>query len=285
MKLTFSLLLFISLTFSAKAQNSNRPKIWGIAKMTSLVSDFQMARDYYGKFLGFDEAFSYSSEFGKVISFKVNDRQFLEFIEDKNAKEKSRLVSVSFETEDVEQMREYLQGKGIQVPEKISIDEAGNKVILIHSPAGIPIEFISYGTNSLHRKSIGKFLSENRISKRIHHVGVYCNEMMDNDPFYSGMLGFREQWRFPEDHQQKVQVNYLHIPDCTENIELYASKDVNAFHPCLLVESMQETIYALKERGCTSLTQPYIGKGRRWLLNLENPDGTKIEFTEAFVVK
>ena len=57
-----------------------RPAIWGIAKMTFLVSDFRVARDYYGQFLGFDEAFSYPSGLGKVISFKVNDRQFLEFV-------------------------------------------------------------------------------------------------------------------------------------------------------------------------------------------------------------
>ena len=48
---------------------------------------------------------------GKVISFKVNDLQFLEFVEDKDAREKPRLVSVSFETEDVWQMRESLQVK------------------------------------------------------------------------------------------------------------------------------------------------------------------------------
>lgn len=48
---------------------------------------------------------------GKVISFKVNDLQFLEFVEDKDAREKPRLVSVSFETEDVGQMRESLQVK------------------------------------------------------------------------------------------------------------------------------------------------------------------------------
>lgn len=53
------------------------------------------------RFLGFDEAFSYPSPSGTVVSFKINDRQFLEFIVDKQAKEKKRLVSVSLETESV----------------------------------------------------------------------------------------------------------------------------------------------------------------------------------------
>lgn len=279
------LVVLISTSFCS-AQKIARPPIWGIAKMTFLVSNFQMARDYYGKYLGFDEAFSYDSKSGKVISFKVNDRQFLEFIEDKNAKSKARLVSVSFETENVEQMRKYLKEKGVVVPGEVLIDGAGNKIVLIHSPSGIPIEFVSFEPNSLHRKSKGKFLSEHRISRRIHHAGVYCTEMEDNDPFYSGILGFKEQWRYPEDHQEKLQVNYLHLPDCIENIELYASKDVNAVHLCLLSDDMQDTIYQLKERsGGKILSRPYIGKGKRWLLSLENPDGTKLEFTEAHAVK
>lgn len=279
------ILVFVSLS-TGVAQSVIRPPMWGIAKMTFLVSDFQAARDYYGKFLGFDEAFSYNSDAGKVISFKVNDRQFLEFTQDKDAKKKARLVSVSFETENVEQMREYLKEKGIEVPKEVVIDGAGNKVILIHSPSGIPIEFIAFEPNSLHMKSKGKYISKDRISRRIHHAGVYCSEMQDNDPFYSGILGFKEQWRYPEDHHEKLQVNYLHLPDCIENIELYASKDENAVHVCFLSDDMQETIYKLKERSAGNFTsKPYIGKGKRWLLSLENADGTKVEFTEAHAVK
>jgi len=268
------------------AQSVSRPPVWGIAKMTYLVSDFQIARDYYGEFLGFDEAFSYPSDLGKVISFKVNDRQFLEFTEDKDARDKQRLVSVSFETENVEQMRQYLQEKGVAVPEKVSIDGAGNEVILVHDPYGIPVEFIHFTPNSLHMQSKGKFLSANRIGKRIHHAGLYCNKIVDDDPFYVGILGFKELWRYPENHNEPLQMIYLQIPDCAECIEHYPSDDPNFSHPCLLVEDMQETIYTLKERqGNHKLAKPMVGKGKRWLLNLRNEDGTKIEFTEAHTVR
>jgi catechol 2,3-dioxygenase-like lactoylglutathione lyase family enzyme len=268
------------------AQENTRPKIWGIAKMTYLVSDFQVARDYYGKFLGFDEAFSYNSGSGKIISFKVNDRQFLEFIEDKDTRQKTRLVSVSFETDNVEQMRAYLKAKGVEVAEKVSVDGVGNEVILVHDPSGIPIEFIKLNPGSPHRKSKGKFLSENRISKRIHHAGLYCKEVLDNDPFYVGILGFKEFWRYPEDQNQKALMNYMQIPDCVECVEHYTSNDINFSHPCLLVDDMQEAIYTLKERrGNNASPRPVLGKGRRWILNLQNEDRTNIELTEAHVVK
>jgi len=271
---------------TATAQDIQRPPIWGIAKMTFLVSNYQIARDYYGKFLGFTEAFSYQSVSGGIISFKVNDRQFLEFVEDKDAKDKPRLVSVSFETEEVEMMREYLQQKSIDVPESVSIDGAGNEVILVHDPSGIPVEFIKFGEQSLHKWSKGKYMSEDRVSKRIHHAGLYCKEVLDDDPFYVGIFGFKELWRFPVDRNDKVVMNYLQIPDCTEVIEHYQSDDINFSHPCLLVEDMQETISTLKERrGNNQLSKPGVGKGNRWLLNLQNADGTKVEFTEAHTVR
>ena len=268
------------------AQNAVRPPVWGIAKMTFLVSDFQLARAYYGEFLGFDEAFSYPSDSGKIISFKVNDRQFLEFIEDKCSKEKPRLVTVSLETDDVEQMREYLEEKGVKVPANVTEDGAGNEVVLVHDPHGVPVEFMQFGNHSLHLLSRGKYLSERRISKRIHHVGLYCKEVLDDDPFWVGIMGCKELWRYPENHHQKVEMNYLQLPDCVENIEHYPSDDINFSHPCFLVDDMQETIYTLKERQSNNkLAKPTVGKGKRWLLNLKNDDGTKVEFTEAHTIR
>jgi len=281
----FLFLLFLKSQFLF-AQEVDRPAVWGIAKMTFLVSDFQIARDYYGKYLGFDEAFSYSSNLGKVISFKVNDRQYLEFVVDKKSKEKKRLVSVSFETENVEQMRQYLKSQKIAVPEKISIDGAGNEVIVVDDLSRNHIEFIDLKANGLHRKSKGKYLSEQRISKRIHHVGLYAEKIMDNDPFYGGVLGFRELVRYPEDKSVSPTILYLGIADCIENIEHYSPNDENVSHPCFVVDDMQETIYTLKERkGNETLGKPGIGKGKRWIMNMWNSDKTRVEFTEAHCVR
>lgn len=290
MKLIFRLFnfgcLLITASLGAQAQVVPRPAVWGIAKITFLVSDFALAREYYGRFLGFDEAFSYPSERGKIISFKVNDRQFLEFIEDPQAKAKNRLVSVSFETENVEQMRQYLKQQGQSVPDKTSIDGAGNEVFSVEDPSGNRVEFIKFTANGLHRKSSGKFLSDRRISKRIHHVGLYAKTMSDDDPFYVGKLKFQELVRYPEDKSHPPTLLYLSMGDCIENIEHYSPNDENVTHPCFLVEDMQETIYTLKERrGNETLGKPIIGKGRRWILNLWNSDRTRVEFTEAHCVR
>lgn len=263
-----------------------KPPVWGIAKMTFLVSDHQLARDYYQRFLGFDEAFSYPSPLGKVLVFKVNDRQFLEFVVDKQAKEKKRLVSVSFETENAEQMRLYLKSKGVAVPGKTFIDGAGNVVFAVNDPSGNSIEFIELKENGKHRASKGKYLSERRISNRIHHAGLYTEKIMDNDPFYAVILGFKEIMRYPEDKNLAPVILYLGMDHSTENIEHYFPNDTNVSHPCFLVDDMQETIYTLKERRVNEkLEKPMIGRGKRWILNLWNDDNTRVEFTEAFVVR
>ena len=262
------------------AQEVQRPAVWGIAKMTFLVSDMEMAREYYGRFLGFDEAFSYPSPSGTVVSFKINDRQFLEFIVDKQAKEKKRLVSVSLETESVPDMLHYLKAQGVKVSPCIT-DGAGNEVIVTQDAAGNNVEFIDLKADGLHRKSKGKFLSENRISKRIHHAGLYAEKIDEQDPFWVKILKCKEIVRYPLDKTQSGIMG-----DCTENIEHYSPCDENFSHPCFLVEDMQETIYILKERRNGQIVnRPSIGKTKRWLLNLQTPDNTRIEFTEAYCIK
>ena len=267
-------------------QRITRPPIFGIAKMTYLVSDYRLARDYYSTFLGFDEVFTYPSPLGEVVSFKVNDRQFLEFVQDDRAKEKNRLVSISFETSDVEQMRLYLQSRNVIVPDKVTVDGAGNNTIVVHDDEGVPVEFIDMNPNSLHKKSAGKFLSENRISKRIHHAGLFTKEVIENPRFYKDVLGCREFFKSPEAPDEKLVILYLQLPDCVEFIEHYASSDPNISHPCFVAESMQDVMYTLKERnGNRPVGQATVGRARKYILNISNSDGTKVEFVEPYNVR
>jgi hypothetical protein len=145
----FSLFL-ISQLFS-NSPGIIRPPVWGIAKMTFFVSDFKVAREYYGNFLGYSEAFSYSSKLGEVLSFKVNDHQFLEFIEDKDAKRNGFLASVSFECDEIGQMEDYLLSKKVEIINKEKNDGSGNQIISIQSTEFYQIEFIKFQANGLHK--------------------------------------------------------------------------------------------------------------------------------------
>jgi catechol 2,3-dioxygenase-like lactoylglutathione lyase family enzyme len=285
MKTALVIIIWLTGVCSLTAQTIKRPPIWGIAKITFLVSDMETAREYYGRFLGFDEAFSYSSPLGTVVSFKVNDRQFLEFVTDKQAGEKKKLVSVSLETESVSEMYNYLQSRGVKTTPGTT-DGAGNETLVVQDTWNNNIEFIDLKEDGLHRKSKGKFLSENRISKRIHHAGLYAGKIDEKDPFWTGVLECREVLRYPLDKNEPGVVLYLGLPDCTECIEHYSPCDENFAHPCFLAEDIQETIYTLKERrGEQQINRPSVGRTKRWLLNLITPDNTRVEFTEPYCIK
>ncbi len=279
------LLIILSLGFmSLNAQEVQRPSLYGIAKMTYRISSFELAKRYYGDFLGFSRAFSYPSGLGKVESYKVNDRQYIEFVEDKEAASKNRIISVSFETDNVSQMKDYLLSKGILLVKDLYTDGAGNRVLLINDPAGVPIEFIQYTSNSLHVKSKGKHLSSKRISTRIHHVGLYSKALEDEPFFYTRILEFKRVFRFPADEKEAPRILYFRIPESAEMIEHYPTTDINFTHPCFVTMDIQETFSTLRERKKDeALPPPSIGMGKRWLLNLWTADGTKVEFTEPYV--
>ncbi|MFH0841294.1 MAG: VOC family protein [Bacteroidota bacterium] len=280
------ILSVILISLKLNAQEMKRPAIWGIAKITFSVSDFETARSYYGKFLGFQECFSYQSDYGMVISFKVNDRQFLEFVQNKSEGEKPRMLSVSFETDNEDEMRRYLGSKSIDIPASVTADGAGNDVFSVSDPSGNRIEFIEFKASSLHKKSAGKFMPDTRISRRIHHAGFFSEKILVNDPFYVGALNFRVIWKYPDDQSVEPSLLYLAIPECTENIELLSSGGMSTNHPCFLVDDMQETIYTLKERRENEiLNSPAVGRGNRWLLNITDQDKIKVEFTEAHTVR
>lgn len=267
------------------AQEVQRPAVWGIAKMTFLVSDMEMAREYYGRFLGFDEAFSYPSPSGTVVSFKINDRQFLEFIVDKTGKRKKT-------------PRFYITGNRVGTGYVTLLESARSESFSMYHGWGRKrshcharcsweqCRIYQSESDGLHRKSKGKFLSENRISKRIHHAGLYAEKIDEQDPFWVKILKCKEIVRYPLDKIQPGIIQYLGLGDCTENIEHYSPCDENFSHPCFLVEDMQETIYTLKERrNGQTVNRPSIGKTKRWLLNLQTPDKTRVEFTEAYCIK
>jgi catechol 2,3-dioxygenase-like lactoylglutathione lyase family enzyme len=278
------MIIAFPVALSYAREGSSRPPIWGIAKMTFLISDFELARAYYGRFLGFDEAFSYPSDSGEVLSFKINDRQFLEFIEDGEASRKDRLFSVSFETEDAQKMEDYLLSKNIIIAKKVHTDGAGNKALLVYDPWGVPVEFVEYGKQSLHIESKGKFLSSERIATRLHHVGLYSGNMDDEPAFYTQILNFKRVLRIPDDAGEKARILYFRLPESAEMIEHYPTTDRNFNHPCFVTMDIQETFSILKERKKgETLSTPSIGSGKRWLLNLTNNDGTKVEFTEPYI--
>lgn len=274
MKRTIAI-IFTLIILCAEASAQSRPRVFGIARMTFLVSDESVAKEYYGDFLGFKKAFSYSGPLGTIHSYKVNDRQFLEFVVDSAARDKDRFVSLSIETESVSQMVEFLRSKGVQVSSP-ALDGAGNLVALTHDSYGNAIEFLEYTPSGLHSKDTGRHLGKNRISTRIHHAGLPSKGIDPDDSFWVRAFGGRVLFTVPD------KIIYFGFVNSTESVENYSPASSIFAHPCFLTEDMEETIQILRSRGgADSVADPSIGVTGRWILNILSPDSTKVEFTEA----
>ncbi len=244
MKKLFALIAAIlMISPSLFAQPEGCPPIYGISKMTFRISSPELAQSYYGDFLGFDHAFDYESIYGPVLVYKINDRQFFEFlVVDQNVAELGNVISTTFQTYDVDAMKAYLNSKGYETSE-VQVDGAGNKVFTTHDDYGKLIEFADMNSSTLHAKSAGKFLSDRRISTHMLHSGLHRNQIEESPRFWCEVLGFKELIRYPADRTQPVELNYLFAPGSTENIESLSSgpdapREANWEHPCLSVMNM-----------------------------------------------
>lgn len=280
MKRIVSIAIALLLGFSLYAQDI--PEILGLSGLTFKVSSFEMARDYYGKLLGFDEAFRYKSDAGMVRAFKVNDRQFIQLVEDPGVTPGTGLVKVSILVSSAVQMHDFLVAKGWKVSDVVT-DGAGEKAFGCRDADGNPVEFIEYRPKGKHLKCAGKKLSARRLSDHILHAGLPAPGVNSSDPFWIGVLGCREIIR--EDRGGR-SIHYLRLGSSLETIEHYSPCRSDFSHPCFQTMDMQATRDLLRSRGGTAqLGEPGIGLTRRWIYNALNPDGVRVEFSEPFCIK
>lgn len=288
------ILPFSIISMTGYAQKIERPEILGIAHVSFKVSDINKAREFYGNLLGYEEAFTYHNNDGSIwISFfKVNDRQYIEITPNLKPDQSDRLNHFCLETNDLEMMRKYLQSKGIKVPDSLHTGKDRNLHLTVPDPDGHQVEFVQFIPFSDHLNAKGEFLSDERISDRIYHVGITVKNIEAANKFYKDILGFSEIWRGGVNDSTTNWIN-MRIPESTDYIEyMLVGNNVNpqrlhsAHHICLLVSSMQYAIERLHQRpGSSEIEAPRIGHNNKWLLNMYDPDGTRIELMEPFTFR
>ena len=176
---------------------AERPRIVGIANIALKMDSLEEARKFYTGVVGMEEAFSTKDPDFPVglACFKVNDRQYVEISPTLKGETEDRLIRVGFETNDARKLRDYLAGKGVQVPAKIGKDLNGNRSFSVKDPDGHSVQFVEYLPGSLHSRNFGKHLSSTRLSDQMIHVGFRVTDPAKSDAFYKDILGFRLQWK------------------------------------------------------------------------------------------
>ncbi len=269
------------------AQQVKRPKIVGVAHIGLETNDMNAAEAFYGKALGY-EHFSLDKPAGGLMLnyYKVNDHQYIEIFPDLKTEEQDRLSHIAFETDNIQQLRDYLASKGVKVPATLKLGLDGNISIMIDEPGGHRVEFVEYKPGSLHSSRFGKLMPETRVSKRIIHVGFTVEDRAAEDKLFGDILGFQLMWSGGRKDGETDWVD-MRVPDGSDWLEyMLNSKDLTPKrrgvlnHMGLGVEDIQAPYPVVKNRGYQPPQPPQIGRDGKWQLNLYDPNMTRAELME-----
>lgn len=287
---------FAVLAIAASAQTTTAPKrphIIGVAHIALRTDNLEGARKFYGRQLGYEEAFRLDRPEGGLMLayFKVNDHQYVEIFPGWKGSGQLVLSHIAFETDDAQRLRDYLAGKGVKVPETLRKGLDGNLSFMIKDPDGHDIEFVQYMPGSLHSRSFGKFLPASRVSERIIHVGTTVSDRAAFDILYRDILGFRDIWHggMKDDRTDWVD---MRVPDGTDwfeymlNVKNPSLRTLGVMnHFALGVPSVKAGYTAVRGRGLDPGEEPKIGRDGKWQLNLYDPNLTRVELMEPVPVE
>ena len=258
-----------------------RPPIVGIAHIALKTNDLAAAREFYGRYLGFDADGSISHG----MLFKVNDHQYIA-VRDALMGDEDRLDHVAFETTDARAMRDYLAAHGVRVPASVEPGVDGDYDFMVEDPEGHHIEFVEYRKGFGLSRSFGKNLSKNRISERIIHCGFTIQDPAAADRFYADILGFRNTWHggMTDDKTDWVDMRVPDGPDWLEYMLNQPHPSVKTRgvmnHLALGVPDVEAAYQELQKRGLKMDAPPKIGRDGKWQLNLYDPNFTRAELME-----
>jgi catechol 2,3-dioxygenase-like lactoylglutathione lyase family enzyme len=277
-RILFSLLLILSLCVAQELPIS------GLAHVGLRVSDIEKARQFYTGVLGFEKACDLKNDQGQLLLtfLKVNDGQYLELFPGVAANQTAGMTHVALLTPDIEKLRKMLEERSL-APGKINQSRDGNLNLWLKDPEGGRLEFLQYLPDSLQSKSRGKFLSEQRISDHLMHAGLPVSNLDAAMAFYRDQLGFKETLRGGPAPQDIRWINML-MPgprgDYVEFMVYAAAPAAGRQHICLEVPDIQAAFKQMLQRGLPAQFKPFIGQNQRWLMNLRDPDGLRVELME-----
>jgi catechol 2,3-dioxygenase-like lactoylglutathione lyase family enzyme len=271
-------MLFAALLLAGAALAADLP-ITGISHVAFRVSDLEKARHFYTGVLGLPEAFT----LGSTHFMKVNDDQYIEVQLGAPAEGNLRMTHISLVTTSVEKLHAMLLERGLHPADLKPTGTDGNRSFRLIDPDGNIIEFTEYQPGSLHSNARGKFEDAPRISSHLQHGGFPVKDLHAAMAWYHDKLGFVRV--FPGDPAKpELPLANMRMPGPRGDYIELISEPGTAQHACFEVPDIPAARALAVARGA-AVKAPQIGRTLRWLFNLYDPDGSRIEFIEAAVVK
>lgn len=130
-------------------------RIAGVNHVAVSVADYKGATDFYGRQMGFREAFSFREPNGDpyFTYFQVNRNTFVEVMQATPARP-AGCPHFGLEVQNLESVIDQLKGRGVQIRSVSVSPRTRTRSAVVSGPGGINMELLEFGPESLHRKVI-----------------------------------------------------------------------------------------------------------------------------------
>jgi catechol 2,3-dioxygenase-like lactoylglutathione lyase family enzyme len=282
MKTLFAGIVCLLLSVCAIAQNAvvKRPRITGIDHVSFYTTAPEETQKLYVGILGL--AAAAPVEPGEKWQYMVGS-QWVGYSPAPDAKATNRMDHIAFTTEDVAELRRYLQGKGMKVSE-IQERTDHSRAFSVSDPDGDKIEFVE------RAKAEAKATAPaSACSRRLIHAGAIVRDREAADRFYRDILGFHVYWHGGHDASHTDWMA-MQVPDGTDWFEYMLSVEPNPDlrttgvmnHISLGVVNMDKAEAILVSHGWRAHGDEHqqVGMDGKKQLNLFDVDFTRIELME-----
>jgi catechol 2,3-dioxygenase-like lactoylglutathione lyase family enzyme len=132
---------------------AQQARIVGLNHVAVSVADYESARNFYGKQMGFREAFSFREADGSpyFTYFQVNRDTFVEVMQATPARP-AGCPHFGLEVQGLDSVIDQLKQRGIQIRPPSVSPRTRTRSAVVTGPGGINMELLEFGPESLHRK-------------------------------------------------------------------------------------------------------------------------------------